>query len=462
MRKKTFNLYIIFFIILILLVSFLVYKGTIENFDERGGHFMKKDKEGHLNHYSRVPVDSDPKDTFDYGVDTVSGAINEGFQINPPAGTTMTLTENTRNIISHNPLKIYLIFYGNWSYAENTTVKLIENFIKDLSESEYLNAAVQSYSGADNKVGSNKLRVAQTIFDTRTAAITRAHSTDDIIIHNIKEGNIVLDSLTPGNLMNNTFGVLKLLKTSVFCVFPASTIRQEMLTDWDTGSVISNTEFDLPCGYHGVSSVYNDAAKTDLRVDVLSLAVMNVHAAAKHADGRVIKDANNKVIYPNQNCSTLYALKNFVNNMPDKNSITRTPLNDNVGESFIDGFAHEIVEVITDPNAKEWMQSANVTMYLPRPNINQNMQTYENADLCAYNYGTVAIKDKTTGRVPTEVLGTVANRVRKSPNGSYTNVELKPGKRYFLPTMFVKTTYGKAPSPGKCLFGWDRVRIVNI
>jgi uncharacterized protein YpmB len=73
MRKKTFNLYIIFIIILIVLVSFLIYKGTIENFEERKGHFMKKDKDGDLEHYSRVPVDSDPKDTFNYGVDTVPG-----------------------------------------------------------------------------------------------------------------------------------------------------------------------------------------------------------------------------------------------------------------------------------------------------------------------------------------------------------------------------------------------------
>ena len=453
MRKKKFNLYIIFFIILIVLVSFLVYKSTIENFEDT--HIViKKDKEGHLNHYSRVPVESDPKDTFDYGVDTVPGAINEGFQISPPAGTIMTLTQNTRNIISHNPLKIYLIFYGNWSYAINTTVTLIQNFIKDLSESEYLDAAVKSYSGADNKFGSNKLTVAQTIFDTRTAAITRAHSTDDIIIHNIKEGNIVLDSLTPGNLMKNGDGILKLLKTSVFCVFPASTIRQELLTDWDTERVISNTEFDLPCGYHGVSSVFNDDAKTDLRVNVLSLAVMNVHAAAKNSNGTLIKDANNKVVYPNQNCSTLYALKNFVNNMPDKNSVTRTPLNDNVGESFIDGFTHEIVEVITDPTGKEWVQSANVSMHRPRSGPDPvDIKELENADLCVYNYGTwgANIKGKTG-----IVKGSVANRVIRSPNGSYTNVELKPGKRYFLPTMFVKTTYGKASSPGKCLFGWDR------
>jgi hypothetical protein len=456
MRKKTRNLYIILVIILILVISFLIYKGTIENFEERKGHFMKRDKDGDLEHYSRVPVNSDPKDTFNYGVDTVPGAINEGFQINPPVGTTMTLTQGTRNIISHNPLKIYLIFYGDWSYAKNTTVKLIENFIRDLSESEYLNAAVKSYSGDDNKVGSNKLVHAGTIFDTRTAAITFSNTTDAIIEHNIKNGKIVLDSLTPSNLMKNSEGNLKLLKTSVFCVFPASTIRQQMMTDRETGIVIDNTKFELPCGYHGVSGVYNDAARTQLRVDVLSLAVMNVHAAAKHLNGTLIRDSNNKVIYPNQNCSTLYALKNFVNNMPNKNSITTTPHNDNVGESFLDGFAHEIVEVITDPTANEWMQSADVTMYLPRAEANINMQTFENADLCAYNYGTVAIKDKNTGKMPTEQLGTINNRVKRSPNGSYTNVELKPGKRYFLPTMFVKTTYGKAQSPGKCLFGWDR------
>jgi hypothetical protein len=457
MRKKTRNLYIISIIILILLVvSFFIYNGTIENFEERKGHFMKRDKEGDLEHYSRVPVNSDPKDTFNYGVDTVPGAINEGFQISPPVGTKMTLTQETRNIISHNPLKIYLIFYGDWSYARNTTVKLIENFIADLSESDYLNAAVQSYSGADNKVGSNKLVHAGTIFDLSTNAITFTNTTDAIIERNIKQGKIVLDSLTPSNLMLNSEGQLKLLKTSVFCVFPASTIRQQMMTNRETNTIIDNTKFELPCGYHGVSPVYNDAARTQLRVDVLSLAVMNVHAAAKNPDGTLIRDSNNKVIYPNQNCSTLYALKNFVDNMPNKNSITTTPHNDNVGESILDGFAHEIVEVITDPNASEWMQSANVTMNLPRVGPNINMQTFENADLCAYNYGTVAIKHKTTGKMPTEQLGTIDNRVKRSPNGSYTNVELKPGKRYFLPAMFVKTIRGKAESPGKCLFGWDR------
>jgi len=458
MRKKRFNLYIIFIIILIVLVSFLIYKGTIENFEERKGHFMKKDKEGDLNHYSRVPVDSDPKDTFDYGVDTVPGAINEGFQISPPVGTTMSLVGPTRNIISHNPLKIYLIFYGDWSYAKNTTVKLIENFIGDLSESEYLNAAVKSYSGADNKVGSNKLKLEATIYDLSTNAITSSNTTDDIIERNIKNGKFgnILGSFTSNNLMKNSRGELNVLKTSVFCVFPASTIRQQMLTDPETGNVIDNTKFDLPCGYHGQTTLHYP---NGLDKEVLSLAVMNVHAAAKHPNGTLIRDSNNNVIYPNQNCSTLYALKNFVKNMPDKNTLTRTPLTDNVGESFIDGFTHEIVEVITDPNAKEWMQVGNVRMDLPRSGTNINIgwpSPLENADLCAYNYGTVAIKDKTTGRTPTEVLGSSLNRIKGSPNGSYTNVELKPGKRYFLPTMFVKTTYGKANSPGKCLFGWDK------
>jgi len=187
--------------------------------------------------------------------------------------------------------------------------------------------------------------------------------------------------------------------------------------------------------------------------EVLSLAVMNVHAAAKHPDGTLIRDANNKVIYPNQNCSTLYALKNFVDTIPNKNSITTTPLNDNVGESFIDGFAHEIVEVITDPTDKGWMQSTN-NIYMDRPRSGPDpvdIINLENADLCAYNYGTLGVKGKDN-----IMLGSSANRVKRSPNGSYTNVELKPGKRYFLPTMFVKTTYGTAASPGKCLFGWDK------
>jgi hypothetical protein len=36
----------------------------IENFEQKGGMIVKKDHEGHLTHYSRVPTSYDSKDRF--------------------------------------------------------------------------------------------------------------------------------------------------------------------------------------------------------------------------------------------------------------------------------------------------------------------------------------------------------------------------------------------------------------
>lgn len=348
----------------------------------------------------------------------------------------MTLVDGSRKIIS-DPLNVYLIFYGDWSYAM-PTVRLIERFIGDLSQSRYFTAATNNYSGADNRMGTNTVIHKKTVLDRRTLPVTYAegsrHTTDDIIEHNIRNGNLPVDPLVPSNLIADHDGEQKLVRTAVYCVILASTIRVDM--EYDNNK--QQWRGSDSCAWHGMTTLDNG-------YHVLSIHIMNVNASGKRPDGTIMRHPNGDIIKPYQNCSTLFALRNYVHDMPDKNSITTTPHNDNVGESCCDALVHELVEVITDPSSasKEWVQTTSQNMYLPRVG-DASIYHLENADLCAYNYGRIG-NDTRDGSI---------NRLQRTPNGSYTNVELKPGRKYFLPTMFIKEKSGKAPSTGKCLFGY--------
>jgi hypothetical protein len=432
MRNKNKNIYIIlFFIVFILLISFFIYnkRKIVENLPNVMANKLRDDK-GNNKYNSRIPILSNQADKFNYGIDTRPGAINESFQIQPPVNAVMSLANLSNRIISTEPLKIYFIFYGNWSNAMTTTVPLIQGFVADLSQSSYLNAAVKSYSGADNLPGSSRIEHAGSVFDTRNQYIVASGNTDanrttidKIIEDNILNGRLPLDN------RNSTKGAYAYLDSSVYCVLLGTQVR----VDSD----------NLSCGWHGISDINIGSGRT---VQVLSMGITNVNYVKKNLIGVTIRDSSGALIYPFQNCSTLYALRNFVSNLPNRNNVVRTPHNDNIGESFIDAFTHELVEIITDPNGYDgWIQTNEVSMFRPRQNNLVSVKDLENADLCAYNYGSYSV-------IPNRSDGSIS-RVAPNGNGSYTNVELKTGKKYFLPTMFVKREYGRASSDGKCLFG---------
>jgi hypothetical protein len=310
--------------------------------------------------------------------------------------STYTTGINRTNPISYiangpvltSPVNVYLIWYGGW--IGSSVLTELPDAINALSGTPYLRT-VSTFVTPDGVVPAADIQVAsqRTLPNTKTSPL----SDDDI-------SGIVATELEKGTLPYDPNG------------FYAVILSDGLSQSGSAG--VACVDF---CAWHA-SSTYFDGTSTQ-RFRYAALIDPRTCPPVAAASGYTL-------------VGSVYGCEAIQYDAGTKKEWAEAPNGDPIANKLLDGFAHELIEAISDPDSNTWRDAST--------------SSWENADVCAWQFGTSPYT---------------------APNGHTANLQL--GSRdYFIQEELVNTTEGQYCAMGiqdaglRSLTGPKRVQVGTV